>query len=290
VKKILLQTTIPFNSNDWTVDRFSFVSEYLSSLTDENGTHLYAITSRNREENGRSDDPVLARLDTSGYDQLWLFGVDVGDGLSEADCRAIQRFRQIGGGVLTSRDHQDLGISFCSLGSMGAAHHFHSKNPEADPSRRRVDDTESPGILWPNYHSGSNGDYQRILAAKPIHPLMQNDDNESGVIEMLPAHPHEGAVSVPAVGERARVVAKGRSKYTGKEFNLAVAFDSSPKEGMKGRAVADSSFHHFLDYNFDPTKGCPSFVTEKPGYGMLENPQAVEDTKAYLRNLAAWLS
>jgi hypothetical protein len=147
--------------------------------------------------------------------------------------------------VLTSRDHQDLGISFCSLGEIGAAHHFHSKNCETDFGRRRVDDTESPAISWPNYHSGSNGDFQRIVPTKPIYPVMQNDDNESGVIEMLPAHPHEGAVSVPANGENARVVAKGRSKYTGKDFNIVVAFESSPKNGTKGRAVADSSFHHF---------------------------------------------
>lgn len=290
MKKILLQTTIPFSSDDWTIDRFSFVAEYLSSFTDESGTQIYRITARDRAKAATSDDPVLSTLDTSDYDQLWLFGVDVGEGLSDNDCKAIHRFRQRGGGVLTSRDHQDLGISFCSLGGIGAAHNFHSRNPEADPGRRRVDDTESPAISWPNYHSGSNGDYQRILAAKPIHPVVQNDDNESGVIEMLPAHPHEGAVSVPGNGESARVVAKGRSKYTGKEFNLAVAFESSPKNGTKGRAVADSSFHHFLDYNLDPTKGCPSFVTEKPGYGILENPQAMEDTKAYLRNLAAWLS
>jgi hypothetical protein len=290
VKKILLQTTIPFSADDWTIDRFSFVAEYLSSLTDESGTHIYRITARDRAKVAINDDPVLSTLDASDYDQLWLFGVDVGNGLSNNECKAIQGFRQRGGGVLTSRDHQDLGISFCSLGGIGAAHHFHSKNPETDPGRRRVDDTESPAISWPNYHSGSNGDFQRIVPAKPIHPLMQNDDNESGVIEMLPAHPHEGAVSVPANGENARVVAKGRSKYTGKEFNLVVVFESSPRTGTKGRAVADSSFHHFLDYNIDPTRGCPSFVTEKPGYGILENAQAMEDMKTYVRNLAAWLS
>lgn len=289
MKKILLQTTIPFSSDDWTIERFSFVCEYLSSLVDENDARLYHVAARNRENNKTGDDQLLSRLDKSDYDQLWLFGVDVGGGLSENDCNAITRFRQRGGGVLTSRDHQDLGISFCSLGGIGDAHHFHSKNPENSP-RQKVDDTGSPTISWPNYHSGSNGDFQRVLATKPIHPIMQNEDNESGVIEMLPAHPHEGAVSVPGNGENARVVAKGRSKLSGKEFNLAVVFEPSPKNGARGTAVADSSFHHFLDYNLDPTKGCPSFVSEKPGFGMLETPEAMEDTKAYIRNLAAWLS
>jgi hypothetical protein len=290
VKKILLQTTISFNADDWTIDRFSFLCEYLSSLMDESGTYLYQVVARDRENSKTGEDTLLSRLDASDYAQLWLFGVDLGGGLSENECKAIHRFRQRGGGVLTSRDHQDLGISFCSLGGIGAAHHFHSKNPETDPARRKADDTESPGISWPNYHSGRNGDYQRITVTKPIHPIMQNEDNESGVIEMLPAHPHEGALSVPGNGENAGVVAKGRSKRSGSEFNLAVAFEPLPRNGMKGRAVADSSFHHFLDYNLDPSKGCPSFVTEKPGYGMLENPDALEDTKAYIRNLAARLS
>ena len=288
--RILLQTTIPSIEDDWNIDRFSLLRDHLAAQVDESNAPLYSVMTRNREVDVAGNDAVLSRLDASDFDELWLFAVDAGDGLSIADCQGITRFRQRGGGILTTRDHQDLGSSLCTLGGVGRAHFFHTKHPEPDPARRARDDQDTKTISWPNYHSGSNGDYQRILAAKPIHPLMQNDDNESGAIEMLPAHPHEGAVSVPAVGERARVVAKGRSKYTGKEFNLAVAFDSSPKEGMKGRAVADSSFHHFLDYNFDPTKGCPSFVTEKPGYGMLENPQAVEDTKAYLRNLAAWLS
>ena len=50
------------------------------------------------------------------------------------------------------------------------------------------------------------------------------------------------------------------------------------------------SFHHFLDYNLDPRTGCPSFVTEASGSGMLENSQALADTKAYIENIARWLA
>lgn len=48
-------------------------------------------------------------LDQTDFDELWLFAVDTGSGLSVADCEGITRFRQRGGGIFTTRDHQDLG-------------------------------------------------------------------------------------------------------------------------------------------------------------------------------------
>lgn len=286
VKKLLLQTTIPYTKDDWSIERFSMLARYLSELTDANGNHLYAVSARNRENTANGDDKILAALDRSDLDQLWLFGVDIGGGLSGNDCAAIERFLQRGGGLLTSRVHQDLGISFCTIGGIGEAHHFHTKNQELDAARRTVDDTETPSLSWPNYHSGNNGDYLRIRVTEPVHVVMLSQKSSSGMIEFLPAHPHEGAVSVP-YGANARVIAKGRSTVTGREFNLAVAFES---DGSRGRAVADSSFHHFLDYNFDPSSGCPSYVTEPTGRGMQDNPEAMEDTKTYIRNLADWLT
>lgn len=291
MKNILLQTTIPYAQDDWSIERFSLLTDYLSGLTDGAGERLYRVTARNRENDANDDDKILSRLDSQDFDQLWLFGVDVGGGLSNADCEGIAAFRNRGGGLLTSRDHQDLGISFCSLGGVGDANHFHSKNPELDASRLSVDDTETPQISWPNYHSGSNGDFQKVTTVGPLHPVMTNSGNAAGKIEHLPAHPHEGALSVPEESKgRAAVIAIGSSALTGRKFNLAIAFENGTENGVKARAIADSSFHHFLDFNFDPDRGCPSFVTEKPGYGLRNNPQALADAHAYIRNIAGWLS
>jgi hypothetical protein len=44
------------------------------------------MTSRDRKANENGDDPVLSTLDTSEFDELWLFAVDVGDGISKKDC------------------------------------------------------------------------------------------------------------------------------------------------------------------------------------------------------------
>ena len=72
--KILLQTTIPYTDDDWHVGRFSLLQRHLESLSDGEGRSLYNVTTRNRENGGGMDDPVLVSLDRSDFDELWLFG------------------------------------------------------------------------------------------------------------------------------------------------------------------------------------------------------------------------
>jgi hypothetical protein len=290
--RILLQTTIPATEDDWNIDRFSLLREHLSSLKDDDGGGLCEITARNREQNTVGDDPVLSQLDRSEFDELWLFAVDPGDGLSVKDCEGITRFRQRGGGILATRDHQDLGSSICTIGGIGAAHFFHSQNMDPDESRRAPDDQDTPSISWPNYHSGRNGDYQRVAAVAPVHELLRSASSPSGLIEFFPAHPHEGGVGVPETEEHARVIATGISQATGRPFNLVVAFERAEDKYRNnlGRGVAESSFHHFVDYNWDVDRGCPSFVLEEPGDEIKREPKKLEDIKTYVRNLAVWLS
>lgn len=290
--RILLQTTIPTTEDDWNIARFSLLHQYLAALEDETGKPLCEVVARDRVANADGDDPILSTLDESDFDELWLFAVDVGDGISEADCKGISDFRRRGGGMMVTRDHMDLGCSVCSLAGVGDAHYFHTKNLDPDSSRHQIDDPYTSYILWPNYHSGRNGDYQAIAPIAPIHPLLQNPSSPTGVIQFFPAHPHEGAVGAPANNPQARVIATGTSKVTGRSFNLAVAFEHELDEqgNQLGRAVAESTFHHFCDYNWDATVGCPSFVDEPPGNTMQTEPQALLDLKAYIKNLALWLA
>src|ERR1700749_4162587 len=138
--QVLLQTTIPAVEDDWNVDRFSLLRVQLSSMKDEEGRALCEVTARNRVENAEGDDELLSRLDATDFDELWLFAVDAGEGLSTADCQGITRFRQRGGGILTTRDHQDLGSSLCTLGGVGRAHFFHTRHQDPDESRRARED------------------------------------------------------------------------------------------------------------------------------------------------------
>lgn len=288
--RILLQTTIPFSEDDWHIGRFSLLRDHLSSRKDESGNSLFEITTRDRESDLEGNDPILSKLDTTGFDELWLFAVDTGAGLTTPDCEGITRFRQRGGGMLTTRDHQDLGASLCTLGGIGRAHFFHSKHPEPDPSRHVPDDSFTPSISWPNYHSGANGDYQTIRV-EVSHEILRNPASPTGSVQFFPAHPHEGAVGVPEGEDQARVIATGQSQTTGRPFNLVVAFDSA-NDGHRnklGRGIAESSFHHLADYNWDTDLGCPTFVEEPPGDGYKRNPQALEDIKTYVGNVAEWL-
>jgi hypothetical protein len=290
--RILLQTTVPTVDDGWDIRRFSMLRDYLSSLKDENDNPLCEVTVRDRETDAQGDDPVLSHLDTSDFDELWLFAIDTGDGLSENDCAGITKFRQRGGGILATRDHQDLGSSLCTLGGIGAAHYFHSRNQEPDAARHCPDDSDTKTISWPNYHSGSNGDYQHITPVEPLHELLQSPASTSGMIEFFPAHPHEGAVGIPENESAAQVIATGRSLTTGKPFNLIVAFDRSPDAhgNLLGRGIAESSFHHFADYNWDINAGCPSFLEEPPGDGIARQPHLLQDIKTYMHNLALWLA
>lgn len=290
--RILLQTTIAAADDDWHIGRFSLLRQHLNSLKDREGRPLCEVTARDRVANADGDDEVLSRLDETDFDELWIFAVDTGDGLTESDCKGITRFRQRGGGLLSTRDHQDLGSSLCTLGGVGRAHYFHSKHHDPDESRRARDDQATRDITWPNYHSGSNGDYQTVKPAGPLHELLHNPASPSGRIEYFPAHPHEGGVGVPDDLEHARVVATGTSKVTGRPFNLVVAFERERDEHghALGRAVAESSFHHFVDYNWDTSLGCPSFLAEPPGEGILREPGKLGDVKTYVRNLALWLA
>jgi hypothetical protein len=289
--RILLQTTIPYAEDNWHVGRFSLLRDELSSMKDPQGNQLCAVTTRNREADSAGNDPVLNTLDKTDFDELWLFAIDNGDGLSVPDCQGITRFRQRGGGIMATRDHQDLGISLCTLGGIGRAHFFHSKHPEPDADRHVPDDKDTSSISWPNYHSGANGDYQTIAVTFP-HELLRRNASADNLIEFFPAHPHEGAVGVPEGEDHARVIATGKSEVTGRPFNLVVAFESSPDEhgNTLGRGIAESSFHHFADYNWNTDMGCPSFLEEPPGDGYKRNPQALEDIKTYVRNAAVWLS
>jgi hypothetical protein len=268
--RILLQTTIPATTDDWSIARFSMLHRLLAEAGHE-------VTSRDR-------DATLAGVDRSNFDQIWLFAVDDGRGIGEDECAALTRFRKSGRGLLITRDHEDLGSSVCDVGGIGAAHHFHSRNRDPDAGRHVRDDLQATNIQWPNYHSGQNGQYQPVRVVGETHPLLRREDDSP--IEWLPAHPHEGSVGAPP-DSGARVIAAGVSAVSHRPFNLLVAFEG---DSTAGRGIAESSFHHLVDYNWDTRVGAPSFVTDTASDDVLRDPRRLDDVKAFVRNAAVWLS
>jgi len=90
--RILLQTTIPYTEDDWNVGRFSLLRNLLATQHD--------VTARNKSTTG--SDPILATIDRTDYDQIWLIAVDTGNGLTPDECRAISNFRRGGGGLFVT--------------------------------------------------------------------------------------------------------------------------------------------------------------------------------------------
>lgn len=284
--RVLLQTTIETTANDWHIGRFSMLRDFLASQRDADGEPLFEVTARDRGPIS-APDPVLSTLADSGFDQVWLFAVDTGNGLHAEDCAGLSAFHRKGGGLMVTRDHMDLGCSLCSIAGIGTLHLFHTRDGVADDPRCAPDDRGTPQILWPNFHSGANGDAQRITVEGDIHPVLRDPDSDDGMVQYLPAHPHEGAVAAPADNALARVIATSVSKATGNRFNIAVAVEPSAGGGP---VIAESTFHHFADYNWDPSAGCPDFVSETPGGTLATVPGAMRSVHRYVTNIALWLA
>jgi hypothetical protein len=66
----------------------------------------------------------------------------------------------------------------------------HSKNVDPD-APEEVDDPCTNEILWSNFHSGANADFQVVEIKDPPHPVLLNPESSTDVICFLPAHPHE---------------------------------------------------------------------------------------------------
>jgi hypothetical protein len=76
--------------------------------------------------------------------------------------------------ILASLISTLYGCSLCSVGGIGEAHHFHSKNIDPDLSRQANDDPYTTNILWPDFRSGANGDFQEIAIVEPRHPVLRD--------------------------------------------------------------------------------------------------------------------
>jgi len=294
--KILLQSTIPFDHDDWNISRFSLLYDFLNEYEDNEGKKTFEVIARDREPDFEGNDPILSYLDQSTFDEVWLFGADVGNGITQKEGEGISRFRTLGKGILTAQDHQDLGMSFSNLGDqcleIKNSNFYHTFNNDPDSTRCCIDDIHESNISWPNYHSGPNGDYQIIEVLEPVHPVLVNPLSSKKIISIFPSHPHEGGVGISSSDSNGRVIAQGKSIITGRKFNLIVAFEPYQEHNGEqiGPAIVESSFHHFADFNWNPSLGCPSFVKGEPSNKIQEQPDLLDDIKIYILNVAFWLA
>src|SRR5262249_50997397 len=131
--RVLLQTSIVFAPDDWHAGRFSLLVEELGRSAD--------VVARDRKPGADGVDPVIAGLNRGSFDQVWLMAVDGGDASGPAEIAALNRFQKEGGGLLTARDHADMGRWMRALEGVGPANFFHDATcREPDPERCSPDD------------------------------------------------------------------------------------------------------------------------------------------------------
>ncbi len=312
-------------------------------------------------ENFKFDQPGFS-LDN--YDQVWFYGFNSGTfgALTANELDILFRWMDKGGGVFATGDHATLGEALCSQiprvrnmrkwtnadgvpqangpnrhDSLVKGHDLAGTG--LDESNQYTFDDESDDIpmrlrlRWYHHHYCGSASwthphwlwgYSRWLSP---HPILCG---RKGPIDVLPDHPHEGEVVVPAVLTDTLT----RGTYTAREypdFNGApyppeiiawarVQADHKPTDfkgaanakefgaigaynghcAGVGRVVVDSTWHHWFDVNLT---GRMSFGTDTPGNVETGDPRklngfnntaagqiALDRIRNYYRNVAIWLS
>jgi hypothetical protein len=279
------------------------------------------------------------------YDQVWLFGISTfysrGAGyptgrLSDGELAALTQFMNGGGGLFATGDHGSLGV--CLSGAVPRARSMRMWGPPGDDpasevsmTRSRRNDTNRPGSS-PGTQFGDQSDdvpqpiepklYHRrfgIFRFSYPHPLLCSP---TGVIRVMPDHPHEGECVPPAdpnqqitfvnpavpeypaaagggtrplpeVISTSSVLAGNTADFKdpteAQTFGGICAYDGHL--AAIGRVVTDATWHHFVNINLVGDPGEPIGDPKRLGFLYSATGQAhLEQIKTYYRNLAVWLS
>lgn len=270
------------------------------------------------------------------YDQIWFFGLKPGNGsdnvfdgthLSDVELRILSQWmdsRQ--GGVFATGDHEDLGATIAAriprVRTMRRWVNEQGVPPIDGPTRHDTNVPATPaqasGIaLMPNGNESDGvamkikprlyalGSWSPFLIHSEPHPLLCG---LKGVIDILPDHPHEGAVHedgevdlggmidfdgytapeypsgsggqprpeaiahADVLGQPPLLYAKGPVGV--KSFPCIGAYDG--QQANVGRVVVDSTWHHWLNLNL------AGLETSAPAdFARIQN---------YYRNIALWLA
>jgi hypothetical protein len=237
--------------------------------------------------------------------------------LQGLELAALTKFMNDGGGVLAMGDHEDLGLGLCgNVPRVKSMRKWWYDLPLPPGEQRAPDSTNLtrndtvqlippmnsdpgtggqsdslPQTIYPNYRFGHNWWHPHRFFRYP-HPVLCGP---RGAITVFPDHAHEGDCIVPAVldaveypgGVAPEVIARGRNvvgRTKGgftitdpREFGLLGAYDGHVAAANVGRALVDSTWHHWFNINLVGLNATPHSV-------------AYKDILAYFRNVAVWLA
>jgi hypothetical protein len=201
---------IDYSTNDFGLSEL--ITKALNTSGRPNVT--FTITKAHRSSGAGADITgftfTTATLNTTLYDECWLFAVNGGGSLPIGEVQAISTFMNSGGGMFATGDHENLGLFMCGelprIRSMrkwywptapagrlvapdGSSANRHDTSLVGDTANYQFDDQsdETPQTMIPKYYTNGTSSY--------VHPLLQKT---GGVINVLPDHAHEGECVVPA--------------------------------------------------------------------------------------------
>ena len=301
----------------------------------------------------RFDNP--AHFTPDMYDQVWLFGIETffhspqyaardaarniypADRLSDNELVNLSSFMNAGGGLFATGDHGLLGHNLSSAVTRARSMRlWDSTSPDEDVDEvsmggpRRNDTNRighDPGSQFNDQSDDIPQDIQPTLYSARLspffrlrwpHPLLCGP---TGIITVLPDHPHEGECVVPSdltavypfdgtreypdatdgsgpvspeIVARSTVPAGNNADGT-KQATIAHSFGAiSAYDGHRagiGRVVCDATWHHFVNINLIGDSGVDDGLVKGRGFlASASGEEHFEKLKAYYRNIAVWIS
>lgn len=288
----------------------------------------YRVTTAHRTSGPQSNNPVVVAhhdgfdftdVDLNDFDQIWLFGFQTGGAIGAGEVGALEDFMNNGGGVFATGDHGSIGSAMCgSIPRVQDMRHWADfDGGQVSMTGARRNDTNQPeaGSTMSHYFDNQSDATPQTIAVRTFgagnpHPLLSISPalDPSGIINVMPDHPHEGeckqettfevdGVAVPTqviatsfVGGGSTTNGPGLSGKTPTEphcFPSIAVWDGW--KAKAGRIVVDSTWHHFVNINLNGA-GSGSVFGDIPGLEPgLDNADWVA-VRQYYMNIARWMS
>lgn len=319
---------------DFSINGFG-LSEFITTfqkLEQQSLYHIrYRVTLAHRYNPGIATDAMAAgnpfiynrivnfNFDTSvtlnDFDQVWLFGIDSGTSITPAEINKIDAYMNGGGGLFATGDHGTLGAAMGrDIPRVKDMRHWTDTSAVNDLNEvsmygMRRNDTNRP---WPGQPSSiefenQSDDIPQQIAVRTFggglpHPLLSISTTlrPSGIIDIMPDHPHEGeckhetvfTVTNPVTGLPQNVASQivatsfvlGGNTSGGKNPTVPHCFPSiavfDGRVANVGRIVIDSTWHHFVNINLNGA--------DSPYTGLTNSDFDV--VQRYYMNIATWMT
>jgi len=300
------------------------LSEFLTTFNElEAQSYVnYEVTLAHRGLATNSPNPVVInhisnfKFDSSvnldDFDQVWLFAINSGGAISQAENQAIEDYMNNGGGLFATGDHGSLGNAMCGNIPRVKDMRYWNNYPagasndsnEVSMSFRRRNDTNKPqpGNTIADTFNHQSDNIPQNIAVRTFgnglpHPLLSINTNSrsSGIIDIMPDHPHEGecqpetSFNVNGTNVPTQVIStsfvNGGNTSGGKAatdphcFPSIAVWDGRLANNI-GRIVVDSTWHHFVNINLNGIGATPGGL----------NNQDFDVIRQYFMNTALWMS